>query len=251
MIYSNDETDKVIRKKNFILSVYVIPTSIVLIILIALIIIGINIDYSNRDYMSGLGGIGGFALAFGMILSAVNKSKWLKMPDGSYHHLNGLKVSPTSAKPEPNEYDYEYYISKKSLITPLLLGGFVFVCGLTLAITTKTVVMPIILMIMGASNALPGIIGFKNRAIPRLKLSKNGLWTQHLGFINWNDIIKTKIVEIAGRNKRTILEIYLKGTVFAEADKPDQSLIITSIEGKEYIEIAIDSFISKRNASEA
>ena len=46
---------------------------------------------------------------------------------------------------------------------------------------------------------------------------------------------------------QTILEIYLKGTIFAEANQPDERLNLTDIEGKQFVETEIYILQSKHN----
>lgn len=82
----------------------------------------------------------------------------------------------------------------------------------------------------------------------KLSLAKSGLWTNRLGFVDWNDLTKAQVVEgKSGRAPQTILEIYLRGTVFAEENQPDERLAITEIDGKDYVEILMESLRSKRN----
>ena len=104
-------------------------------------------------------------------------------------------------------------------------------------------------ILIGSSGIFMLYIGIKALLdkSPRLKLAKQGLWTAKLGFVDWNDITKAQVVvNKRGRSQQTVLEIFLKGTVFAEANKPDERLVITAIDNKEFIETVIDNMIFKR-----
>ena len=68
--------------------------------------------------------------------------------------------------------------------------------------------------------------------------------------MEWKNINKAQVVqESSGRSSQTILKIYLKGTIFAEAGEPDQRLILTTVAGKENVEILMDDLVSKYNGS--
>ena len=112
---------------------------------------------------------------------------------------------------------------------------------------SKSILIPIGTSASGFFLSYVGIKGLLDKSA-KLKLAKKGLWTNKLGFVDWNDITKAQVVEDnSGRSPQTILEIYLKGTVFAEANQPDEKLYLTDIDGKEFVEMVVDNLIIKRN----
>jgi hypothetical protein len=83
MIYSNDETDKSVRRKNFLLTVYALP------IATAAIICGTIYMAAKAKYLSKGDAAYGYmsSLMAGMLLFASHRKNWLKMPDGTYHNI--------------------------------------------------------------------------------------------------------------------------------------------------------------------
>ncbi len=249
MFYANDESDKQIRKKNFLLTVYVLPATL------ALAICGILYYASVNNFISSLDRNYGyvFSLSIAFFVFAYNKRQWLTMPDGTYYNLKGNTPAKKINLHEPAEYEEEFFYSKKqqaaSAVAGLVMVGmavFLVISGGKIK-AGKTVLIPIVTGAGGLVLAYKGITGLLDKT-PKLKLAKTGLWTNKLGFVDWNDITKAVVVaNQAGQSKQTILEIYLKNTVFAEADKPDESLNLTEVNNNQYVEMVIDNLMGKRN----
>lgn len=244
MIYSNDQTDKAERQKSFILTVFLFP------IVTALAIGAILYFFSPKLHIARFDSVFGYFLALlaGLFLYGFNKRYWLKMPDGTFHNIKGVAQTNKVSRIEPSEYEEAYFVSKKDKVIAIFLGIVIISASIFLGINgSRGIFLPIYMSCLGIFMVYTGITAFFDKN-PRLKLAKQGLWTPKLGFVDWNDITKAQvIIDKNGRSPQTILEVYLKGTVFAEANKPDERISLTAIENKEYIETVIDNLIFKRN----
>jgi len=244
MIYSNDESDKSIRQKNFYLTVYLLP------IATAAIICGVIYLLSQAGYLHRRDVVFGYMLSLtpAILVYLFNNRNWLKMPDGTYHNIKGISQTNIINLNEPKEYEAEYFYSKKEKATSAFLGLLIIGLGIWFGIKdANTILIPIATIIGGIFYFYTGIKGLLDKKA-KLKLAKKGIWTNKLGFVDWNDLIKAQVIEDrSGRTTQTILEIYLKGTVYSEAHQPDERLSLTDIDDKEMIETVIDTFISKRN----
>jgi hypothetical protein len=244
MIYTNDETDKSVRQKNFILTVYAFPIAVAIAIC-GLIYLATSAHYLTKNdaaygYMS--------SLTAGTILFAYSRKNWLKMPDGTYHNIKGVSQTTKINTNEPTEYEVEYFPSKKQKITSVLIGtvliGFGVWAGLK---NTKTILVPIGMAATGVFITYMAVKSLLDKS-PKLKLATTGIWTKKLGFVNYNDLIKAQIIEdTSGKSPQTILEIFLKGTVFAEANQPDERLYLNDIDGKQYIEMVLVNLMRNHN----
>ncbi|MFT3902733.1 MAG: hypothetical protein QM727_06145 [Niabella sp.] len=245
MIYTNDEGDKSTRQKKFYLTVYILP------IATAAIICGLVHLASKVNYLTPTDTLYGYIFSFmpAFLLYAFNKRNWLKMPDGTYHNIKGTSPTNNIAINEPAAYEVEYFSSTKEKVFSILIGLFLVGAGIWSIIKfTKIILVPIIITMIG--GLLLSYIGIKDLLdkTAKLKLAKKGIWTKKLGFVDWNNVAKAQVIEDrSGRYPQTILEIYLKGTIFAEANKPDERLNLTNIEDKEMIEMVVGTLMSKRN----
>ncbi|HLK30756.1 MAG TPA: hypothetical protein VKT28_19420 [Puia sp.] len=244
MIYTNDEADKSVRQKNFYLTVYLLPVAV---------ISGICVLIhwaATAHYLSRTDTYYGYFLSLtpGLLVFAYNKKNWLKMPDGTYHNIKGIAPTNKINLNEPAAYEAVYFNSKKEKISSALVGLALIGIGIWLgAKGANSILIPIGTSAAGFFLAYVGIKGFLDKSA-KLKLAKTGLWTNKLGFVDWKDITKAQVVQdTSGRAPQTILEIYLQGTVFAEANQPDERLYLTDIDGKEYVETVIDNLINNRN----
>ena len=244
MIYTNDETDKSGRQKNFYLTVYALPIGL------TLGIWGIIYLATTANYLPKGDAIYGCVLSLtpGLFLFAHNKKNWLKMPDGTFHNIKGVTPTNKINLKEPIEYEAEYFYSKKEKITSTLTGFALIAVGIWLQLKgSKSILIPIGTSVMGIFLSYVGIKGLLDKTA-KLKLAKKGLWTNNLGFVDYNDITKAQIIEdTSGKSPQTILEIYLKGTVFQEANQPDERLFLTEIEDKQFVEMLLNNLMSKRN----
>ena len=244
MIYTNDEADKSIRQRNFYLTVFVLPIGLIIGICVFVYLA------TKSNYLPKGDALFGYisSPSLGIYLFAYNMKKWLRMPDGTFHNIKDIKPTNKFYINEPAEYEFEYFYSKNEKITSTLLGialiGF-FIWSLFVGM--NSILIPIAIIIMGMFFSYFGIKGLLDKSA-KLKLAKTGLWTAKLGFVEWKDIIKAQVIEDAsGKSPQTILEIYLKGTIFAEANRPDERLNLTDIEGKQFAETEIYILQSKHN----
>ncbi len=236
MFYSNDDTDKEIRKRNYLLNVFGIP------IIIALAIAGITYLAYSKRYISSVDRTFCYFISFSIatFLYAKNKVKWLKIPDGTYYRVQDENNYSKNSLNEPIEYDRIYYVSKKKK-TISLIAGLVFT-GLAIYIfkATKSYIISIVNLLLGLLVITQATKGLFDKT-PKLKLSTIGIWTNKLGFIRWDKINNTKIItEQRGEHPSIVLEIYLKNTIYEEANKPDERLLLDEIEDASFIETDIN-----------
>jgi len=244
MIYTNDEADKFDRRKNFYITVYVFPA----------LVAGIFIALISLAYFSGYLPKGDFTygcvLSFtpAMFIYTFNRRNWLKMPDGTYHNIKGVPSTNKITFREPTEYQAEYYYSKKEKITSLLIG--LFLIGISIWISLKggkTILLPIGSALSGLCLSYIGFKGLLDKSA-KLKIAKNGLWTNKLGFVNWDDINYADVVEDKSERETQLhLEIRLKGTKFEHAGQPDERLLLSDLQNKGDIEMVINQSILNFN----
>jgi hypothetical protein len=244
IIYTNDESDKSVRQRNFYLTVYLIPIALVAAIC-ALIFWA-----SSNNYLGKPDAYYGYFMSLtpAILLFAFNKRNWLKMPDGTYHNIKGIPATPKLNFSEPAVYEAEYFYSRTEKATTTL-GGLALV-GVSIWLGfkgSKTILMPIISNVVGLFLTYVGLKGLLDKNA-RLKIAKNGLWSRKLGFVNWDDINYAEVVEDkSGKAPRLYLEVRLKGTKFEETNKPDERLLLSDLKDKETIEMVINNAITNYN----
>ena len=244
MIYSNDDSDRALRRRNFILTVYVLP------VMVIIAICGVIYFASQKKWLTGADIRSAYLFSFcgGAIAYVLGKRNWEKMPDGSYHYVRRISTPVKISAKEPAHYEEEYYKSKKAKANAVLVGLMVAGIGIYLAVeSSSSLLIPSLTILGGLLLANLGVKGLGDHK-PKLKLAKEGLWTERLGFVDWNNIDKALVhEEIIGRSTETILEIYLKGSIFAESNKPDEKLFLTELEDKQFVEMAVETLMSRRN----
>jgi hypothetical protein len=156
------------------------------------------------------------------------------------------RVRPRYRK-EPSVYEDEYFYSKKGKTNSSILGLMLVGMGIFIAFEGETnFLIPALTIGVGAYIAYFGIQGLMDKTA-RLKFAKEGLWTEKLGFIDWQDIAKAQVIEeTIDHSRETILEIYLKGSIFAESNQPDERVFLTELEGYQFVEMAVETLMSKR-----
>jgi len=244
MNYSNDESDKSIRQRNFYGTVYLAPIALA-IATCALIYWASSHNYLNK----GDANYGYFmSLTPAFLLYAFNKRNWLKMPDGTYHNIKGISATPKINFYEPAQYEAEYFYSRTEKAVTALSGLALIGVSTWLGFkNSKTILVPIVANISGLFLTYIGLKGFLDKNA-RLKIAKNGLWTKKLGFVNWDDIhFAEVVVDKSGKSPQLYLEVRLKGTKFEEANKPDERLLLSDLKDKEMIEVVITNSITNYN----
>jgi hypothetical protein len=244
MNYTNDVSDKSIRQRNFILTVYLIPIALIAAIYGCIYWASLNNYLAKPDTNYGYF----VSLTPAFLLYAYNRRNWLKMPDGTYHNIKGISPVPKLNFNEPAEYEAEYFYSKTEKATTTLTG--LALIGLSIWLrfkSSKTMLVPIMINIGGLFLAYFGLKGLLDKKA-KLKIAKNGLWTNKLGFVNWDDISFADVVEDkSGKTPQLYLAIRLKGTKFEEANQPDERLLISDLKGKETVDMVIINSITNYN----
>jgi hypothetical protein len=245
MIYSNDDQDKATRRRDFLLTVYVLP------ILTLAIICGLVYWASSQNLLTKTDtGYSYFlSLTPAVFVYSFNRRNWLKMPDGTYHNIKGVASTQTLRFNEPSVYEVEYFYSKKEKAATTISGIFCVVLSIWMGFNnSKTVLMPVVTNIAGLFLLYAGLKGWLDKSA-KLKIAKNGMWTKKLGFVNWDDINFADVVkEKSGDHPQTYLEVRLKGTVFDEANQPDERLMISDLKDYKTIETEINTSITNYNA---
>jgi hypothetical protein len=244
MNFSNDESDRALRRRNFILTVYVFPLMIVIGIFVAIYFA------SQKQWLSETDSKNAYLYSFcgGAMAYVLSKRRWMKMPDGTHHYIKRESSSANISLREPACYEEEYYKSKKIKTNSAVLGLTVAGIGIYLAMeTSRSILIPSLTILGGLVLSYMGVKGFIDHQ-PKLKLAKEGLWTEKLGFVDWKDIAKAQVLEeTINRNPETVLEIYLKGGIFAESMRPDERLFLTELEDKQFVEMALETLMNRRS----
>ena len=109
MIYTNDESDKSVRQKNFYLTVYARPVGL------TLAICGLIYLATIANYLSKTDTYYGYVLSMtpGLLFYAYNKKNWLKMPDGTFHNIQGFAPTTKFNASEPTVYEANIFIQKR------------------------------------------------------------------------------------------------------------------------------------------
>ena len=187
MIYTNDNTDRKIRKRNYLLSVIALPAAVIVII-VATIYYLYNHHYINQTDRS----YGYFlSVSLATILFTFSKRKWLKMPDGSYFRVQNEETRQVNSFNEPVQFERAYYNSRSKKAIGILAGVVLVVFGVFMYTQQASYIISAMTIIAGLFAVADGIKGFFDK-VPKLKLSSEGLWTKKLGFVKWKDVRKRK-----------------------------------------------------------
>lgn len=244
MIYTNDDSDRSSRQRNFYLTVYLAP--------IVLIVVECIFIYwaSTNNYLKKADTYYGYFMSLtpAIFLFAYNRKNWLKMPDGSYHNIKGISPTVKLSLGEPAEYEVEYFYSWKDKATTTFMGFVTIALSVWLGFNNpKSLLMPIIANLTGLFLLYIGLKGLGDKTA-KLKIAKTGLWTKKLGFVNWDDINFAEVVkDKSGKSPQLWLEIRLKGTKFEEANQPDERLLLSELKDKETVEMSINNSITNYN----
>jgi len=244
MNYSNDESDRTLRRRNFIIMVYILPLMVIIAICVA-------IYFASRyQWLTGTDSRNAYLYSFcgGAIAYVLGKRKWLKIPDGGYIYVRNVPPSPKISSREPSCYEEEYYETNKVKGNTAFIGLTVAGIGIYLALVTSSgILIPSLTVLGGLMLSWLGVKGLRDHQ-PKLKLAKEGLWTEKLGFIDWKDITRAEVLEeTINRHPETVLEIYLKGSIFAESNQPDDRVFLTELEDQQFVEMAVETLMNRRN----
>lgn len=242
--YSNDESDRKLRNRNYYLNTYLLP------LILAGLICLVSYWAGKKNFIARNEVIIGYFLSLtpAILLSTWLRSHWLKMPDGSWHNIRGLPANPKLNFYEPSEYLAEYRYSKKEKVVNILIGMALIAIGVWLALNTKQSFFILgISSLMGLFLIYKGLSELLDKSA-RLKIASNGLWTARLGFVNWDDIHFAEVTETKDDDKpRHFLEIRLKGTKFDEGGYADERLLISDLDDWESVEMVVNNSILNYN----
>jgi hypothetical protein len=245
MIYTNDNTDRKQRRQHYVLTVYILPVFVA--VMCCAVIYFTTRFYNLDDADKKFGYL--LSVAIGFIVWFKNKFKWLPLPDGSHYYINknqddeNMTFDRQANITEPSNYDMIFRYSKVDSAITLICGIILTALGFYIMKTTS-VIFPLLVIMGGLFMLVQGYKTFVDTT-PKLKLSKQGLWTQKLGFHAWSSIKKTKIVrQRSYRSTQTSLEIYLVDGRFKNVDYPDETLSLSGIKDSNKIEKLINEFNS-------
>ena len=186
----------------------------------------------------------GFIIAFfiSIMMYLIYSSRWIKTPEktwmlkseynNKYHRL----IPESVALPDPALYEYCFYPSKLSKVVLIITAGALWAVSFLL-IMNRFYFMPACFIISGFYLIVTGITQVRKRK-PVICISKNGLWTQILGFKSWREIKFTKLIkERRGRQTCFFLEIYLTDSLLRE---PAHRLPLDNLKEKTQIKPLID-----------
>lgn len=244
MIYSNDESDKKIRFKNHLLAVYIAPLILALVIGGVVYLCVLYKLLLERELYYGFF----LSLTPSLFLHSYNKKYWLKMPDGTFHNVKNIGTSSFINTIEPLFYEDEFYYSKEKIIISIIMGFVAIGMSVLLFIHySELILIPFGTAVFGLFLSLFNVKKLFDKTA-KLKIAKNGLWTNKLGFVNWDEINFAEVVEDnSGKTPVLYLNIRLKGTKFEEANQPDERLLLSDLKNKEDIEAKINESIIAYN----
>ncbi|MGC4103436.1 hypothetical protein [Ferruginibacter sp.] len=243
MIYTNDETDRKRRTRDVYATVVALPLCLLIVLCCIIYFIAAHYHISKPD----TGCLYFIAAMIAIMLGGYFGRDWLKMPDNTYHNIKQFRLAAAINAAEPQEYEVVYYPSVKSSIIVLLFGIVILAMAIYFFfIQSESLLIPGAMLLFGAFvlYASTRNIFFK-KAI--LKLTKEGLWTKRSGFVDWKQVINAQVAEEKnGNNIQLILEIFIKGTVQADAGVPNEKLNITDVAGSQFIQMRVDELLTKR-----
>lgn len=142
-------------------------------------------------------------------------------------------------------YNEVFFQSKKDKVFGVVIS--LVICAFIVREFAKgeSVVVLAVAMLITGSIFFTSVAALLDRS-PHLKLSRQGLWTKKLGFVEWANVTKAEVREEQGENTNLYLDIYLKNTVFAEAGQPDEKLNIDGLENKGMIETVVYQFMRQQ-----
>ncbi len=244
MIYTNDESDKSTRQRNYYATVYLLPIGL------TAVLCGLIYWASANSYLPKADRIYGYFLTLlpAFLLNAYNRRHWLHMPDGTFHNIKGIAPNPKQNFTEPAVYEAVYVYAHKEKAISTAMGLALLGLGIWLGSHYATsVLMPLMSGAIGLFLTYNGISGLLDKNA-QLKVATTGLWTQKLGFVVWDDINAAEVVEEKkGRTTQQLLHIRLKGTKFAAANVPDERLLLSDLKDKELIEAVITNSLTNYN----
>ncbi|BAV06646.1 hypothetical protein SAMN05421788_107306 [Filimonas lacunae] len=241
MVYSNDESDKAIRQRNFYLYVYVLP-GVLFLLMMALVYVAAYVYHTGRGEIIFL-----LISSLSYVTQGHNyqKEKWAKMPDGTYYHIKSILQNQPFYLDEPASYEAEFFQPRWQKIFVLLFGVGLAIVGVGGFVFYK--VSPFVAFFLALQGIFFTLWGAKKLSdnSASLKLDKKGLWMKRLEFVPWTAVVDVRITEDdTGDNKHAYLEVYLHNTIFARIGKPDARLEITYLSEKSKIKPLIEEYRS-------
>lgn len=168
MLYSNDESDKLLRQRNFILTVFVVPA------IAALATSALVYTASNNKLIKGIDIHMGYILCLNiiLILYSVNRARWLKIPGEGWYYIKGIQ-SMAASPIEPVEYNQVFFESKKGKITGVVIAAGLLAAGIFLSVRQVSVLIPVFFILPALFLAWQSIKQLRDKR-PQLKLAKTG-----------------------------------------------------------------------------
>lgn len=218
MQYQNDESDKNLRKRNYYLTVFVLP--IVVSGVVAIIFYVLTTKSMIQKYDSIMGYI--TCLIIFMLLNRHFASKWLSLSNSEFIYISSLPNTKTNIEPKIYLKEYHDSVFKKVFYVVTAFSFFALAYFVYIK-TTMSIIYPILLILIGISSSIYSIKNiFENKSY--FKIAKNGIWTKKLGFVEWSKVTKIEYDVYFGRYSYSKIHIYLKGTMYEKANRADDTI---------------------------
>jgi len=232
--------------RNYYVSVYLQPAVVVIFLLLLFYWITGRYGLDPVDRLAGYF----ISIIAGLILYFMNKFNWLPLPDGSHIHRKELvdekddianHQNPISNAPETWIAEFREPIINR--IISIVIGLVMMIIS-AYSVSSSFIILPSVVLILAVILLFYGVRNLVlNRA--ELKLAKEGLWTDLLGFIPWTSIHKVEIGKGKFlKSKEECLNIYLKGE---DHLYPVESLPLKELKNRKNIPSLLDDLFN-RNA---
>ncbi len=240
----NDNRNNETLRFVYFLRVYIYPSLLAILIFGILSFITYYLKLDRSDLLFG----GMFGAIIGFLIHVRNRVKWI-VSDNSYTYIGKTKdehhqdlLVKDSLVAEPTIYIMAFYTRLSDKIMTILCGLIIIGAGIYI-MSKSSVIFPSILMLGGFIMIYSGYKHLKDRA-PKLKLTKEGLWTKQLGYKYWELIERCEFVkEKSGRPELTYLFVFLKSNEF---DIPDDRILINELKDGSKIKELIEELLSEQ-----
>ena len=225
MPYTNDESDKALRKRNYAFAVIVLP-------LVAALAVGGLLSWLHKLHIiSTADNNSGFMYCVFMSVTwhSANKRKWLKMPDGECYSVKS-QVSQRKFSPgQPAVFDEVFYNTKTMFKAAVVIGCIIIATAVYMFANSQQKAFAVLMAFSGIGIIYDGIKHLIDKQA-KLAVAEAGIWVDKLGFISWGDIANIEVVKKGRRQVAVMLRVFVAGSKFTKAGQPDSTIYLGSID---------------------